>query len=312
MRVGSSNRQGFTLIEMLIVAALIALFAGLAMIGAQQLYDDGRRKAMFDETKSIGSNLSFAYQDVGFYPRIGLLGLSMDYIRFSNGTAPALTYYCRPGMDTYGFYGSGRFTTTINPLFAIKNWRAPYMSISELRAMHSGGGKSGVVKMRLSDREYSSFSPGNSTQTANDDLSLVDWPTDTWGNPYMFYQVVSDPAYVSGRNTHGLRLVKSPTEEGSYFTAVVSYGRNKVPGGGEDIYRHPGFPLQQLYVKGDLVQTNGPADYTLKSYTASDARLKLDLTTGAMDTFAESVQGAQAPNIGIMDTGSDDIYFKFN
>ena len=40
---GCSAPHGFTLLEILIVGALIALFAGLAIFSAQQFYDDGKR-----------------------------------------------------------------------------------------------------------------------------------------------------------------------------------------------------------------------------------------------------------------------------
>lgn len=316
MPVIRGHRRGFTLIEMLIVSAMIVLLAGLAIIGAQQMYEATKKKVNQDETKSIATALSQCKQDVGFYPRLHMLGVPQSLVLFRQGTPAQIavnsitSFYTRPGFDTYGFYGSGyaMFGNALaNPVFHIyKFWKPPYMEVSEARASNqSGGRRSGIIRMRLSDAEYQVGFPKG---VGGEDPSLVWWPTDAYGNPYMVYHLCSDsPAYYSSTNPKGLRLIMAPTEEASYMNVVVSYGPNHAPGG-NNTPGAPGFPNDALYVPGDLFGT--VADYTLKSVTSTNATARIDLTKAYMVGMAPSITNNTA-NPGIFDSGSDDIFFKF-
>ena len=51
------NRKGFTLVEILIVAALIALFAGMAIGGGAYLVDSSKRKATIVEARTVAHDL---------------------------------------------------------------------------------------------------------------------------------------------------------------------------------------------------------------------------------------------------------------
>src|SRR5690606_6989864 len=61
---------GFTLIEMLVVAALIAIFAGLAVFNIVEQLNREKEKAAIAEARSIATAMSFAHDDLGFYPRL--------------------------------------------------------------------------------------------------------------------------------------------------------------------------------------------------------------------------------------------------
>ncbi len=76
IRRGKATRA-FTLIELLIVGALIALFAGLAIFGAQQAYLDNQRKAMIGEARQVATSLDLAYADVNFFPALCFLDKSL-------------------------------------------------------------------------------------------------------------------------------------------------------------------------------------------------------------------------------------------
>ena len=78
------RRRGFTLIEILIVGALISLLSGIAIFAVKQMYDSNRRKAMFDETRSIGTALHFAYEDLGFFPRLSVVGKTKSLLTFTS------------------------------------------------------------------------------------------------------------------------------------------------------------------------------------------------------------------------------------
>lgn len=323
MPVISGHRRGFTLIEMLIVSAMIVLLAGLAILGAQQLYESTKKKAVQDEVKSIATTLSQCKQDVGFYPKINLLGVPSALVLFRQGTpaqkkaGSVASYYCRPGFDTYGFYGSGLASfgnTLANPVFQVMQfWKPPYMQVSEARAANTTGRRTGIVRMRLSDAEYHSGFPTSVPYNGGDDPSLVWWPTDAYGNPYMVYHISSDPTFGPPQypqNPKGLRLILAPTEEASYMNVVVSYGPNHNPGGSwPNNGGNGGYPNAALYVPGDLFGT--VADYTLKSVTSPNAQCRIDLTMPFMAAIAQSLDNNNPNNPGTFNNGSDDIFFKF-
>jgi len=304
-----SGGRGFSLIEMLIVGALIALFAGLAMFAAQHWYNENRRKAMFDECKSIGTSLSLSHDDISFFPRLYLLDLPVSMI-FING-------FARPGFDTYGYYNTAAPVSSL-----LTNWKGPYTKISSARSSMYPSGGHGLCKMRLSDSGWANL--GINTNDPNNDPSLVNWPTDTWGTPYAIYQVKSDTNIMSPTNPKGLRLVSGPAEEGDYFTAVVSYGPNRVPGGTGDMDTHPSESDQAaqllkcgLFIKGDSLHPGQPpsaavADYTLRSISGGgDASLS---NQTFITNFAQSIESAflnDPTKIGIQDPGSDDIFWAF-
>ena len=295
---GSARERGFTLIEMLIVGSLIALFSGIAMFGIQQMYDSNREKIMRAEASELGTALSFAHDDLGFFPRLDLLSLPKPLLVFEQ-TGQAT--YLRPSVDNYG--ADGITGPQVNNLS--ENWKGPYLGMAETRKRSHG-----IVKMRLSDP----LSPNFQAPDGIGDVSLVDWPSDTWGNPYVLYQVTIDPAFKTGTNQLGLRLIANPTESANYFNAVVSYGPNKVPGGNENSTGDIATALfgAALYVKGDIGGSN-QAQFTLKSIYASDSALQL-ASTDFIQRLANSLENPNTTDpafSGILEDGSDDIIFRF-
>jgi prepilin-type N-terminal cleavage/methylation domain-containing protein len=314
-----ARARGFTLIEIMIVAALLTLFAGLAIFGVQQMYDSNKRKAMFDETRQIGVGLSFARDDIGFFPRLNMIEHSLTLILF-NG--PVI----RPGFDTYGYMTES--ATQINNV--INNWKGPYMQVSEARAGLAQGQK-GLTQMRLPEGEPST------APSELGDLSLVKWPTDIWGNPYVVYLISSDANVASADNPKGLRLIERPGELPSYMAAVVSYGENGLPGGNDNSYTggtagnyvrnvlseaalflpwdeaNPGsIPGAGTDAFLELYTTHRASVYTLKSMQGSG---QSDLTQLTNETLAQSIE-ALAPDsatgaVGILDKGSDDVFWRF-
>ncbi|MGB9692764.1 MAG: type II secretion system protein, partial [Candidatus Sumerlaeaceae bacterium] len=70
---GRYSRKGFTLAEMLIVAALIALFSGLFIFSIETQYTLNKQKASVAECRQIATAMSFAQQDMGFFPKMCFL-----------------------------------------------------------------------------------------------------------------------------------------------------------------------------------------------------------------------------------------------
>lgn len=198
------NQHGFTLIEILIVGVLISLFAGLAIFNVQETYRSNLRKATIGEVRQLGTALALANQDLGVFPKIPLLMYSKTQMQAEG--------YQLTGSEDFWFANVDAFRNEpgIGPVaFRVKqDWATtPYFGASQTRKTISGGG---VVIM-----DYGSIG------TSNVEL---DWPSDPWGNPYVFYSLNVDI------QTNEKSFVENTTEVGNYFVGVVSYGPNGVPG----------------------------------------------------------------------------------
>lgn len=96
-----TTKKGFTLIEFMVVMAMIAIFSGLGLasfVGSQQTGRDGKRKA---DLEAIRSALEIYRSDMGAYPA-GTGSLSPTYmttVPVDPKTGQAYTY--TPAGKTY-------------------------------------------------------------------------------------------------------------------------------------------------------------------------------------------------------------------
>lgn len=74
------NRKGFTLIEVLIVVAIIGILASVVLVGLGPLQKQGRDARRISDLKSVQAGLEIYYGKCGFYP-----GNSID----AQGVCPA-------------------------------------------------------------------------------------------------------------------------------------------------------------------------------------------------------------------------------
>ncbi|MBN1901378.1 hypothetical protein JW926_08665 [Candidatus Sumerlaeota bacterium] len=188
--------------EIIIVAALISLFSGLATFGVQQMLNNSKLKAVIGETRQVGSSLIFAHQDVGFYPKIGYLMHTADLIDNRFGW---------DRVDSIGLaisLNKGQYT--------YNNWRGPYFAASPSRNQLSARFKS-IVTMNLHPT-YQGYE------------NSMPWPADQWGNPYVLYLFKYDPL------EDRWQFIETLGEEPNFFAAVVSYGPNGVPGSPDGSY----------------------------------------------------------------------------
>jgi prepilin-type N-terminal cleavage/methylation domain-containing protein len=307
--MGAHRQAGFTLVELLVVGLLISLFSTIAIFNMQRFFDDSKRKAVFDEVKSLGTALSFAYDDIGFYPRLHLLSLPRSLVVDRDNSGQVVM---RPGFDTYGFLGA--FSTPARNIF--ENWSGSYMGVSEARTRLAQGQK-GLVPVRLPDTS------GTGSNFGGDDNSLVNWPTDVWGNPYVIYLVRSDASLTGGlaSNPKGLFFIQSYSDDPDFMVAVVSYGPNGIPGGsvGNGGFLpdpasadYANLRAASLFVEGDLVGTE--AAFTLRAVNSTDSSasfLDANFANNYPDSITHSNPDISVGRVGILDTGSDDIVWKF-
>ncbi len=318
-------RHGFTLVEMLIVAALIALFSAIAIIGIQAQFEANQRKAIIGESRQVAQALDFAYNDIGFFPKIAHLQASLTTLQLDSeikygGNEDAIFSF----LDSLGIN-----VLPGSPLArqSRENWRGPYFAASQSRTRVSQG-KGGSVKM---------------ITTPSDNVGF-DWPVDVWNNPYMHYVLNVDrtdsanPTLYFANQTQddsgNIVSLNRPGVEGNFITAVVSYGPNQVPGGGS-LFQSPGdsvvpndgspWGLRMYYgnpndkanpktlKRGpDLLDANSNGRAIANAWTRLFAQNAGNLGQLADSDDPDPVDigdGILSTKLGITDTGSDDVVF---
>jgi prepilin-type N-terminal cleavage/methylation domain-containing protein len=311
-RIGR-RRRGFTLVELVIVGALIALFAGLAVFSIQQQFRNNQKKAMIAEARNIGAALDLSHMDVGIFPKLTFMEESEPGLRFVGSEIFGPTDQLRifNHMDIYG-----RDTSGI--AFPISSgWKGPYFALSQSRRGF-GQGSGGFVYMQLEDDMVGSSAESRTRR----------WAADAYGNPWTVYMLdiiqqpngTSELRFVSARGPEGQRA----TTLGNYVNAVVSYGYNQVPGGSEEIAQRAdlltdaraglrlysgriGSPTEPFIILEPEVFSNGNDLTHRRAANAWSAQFFVN--AGFPDTLLTDPAG-NTP-IGITDTGSDDIVFEF-
>lgn len=289
--------RGFTLLEIMVVAMLITLLSGIAIISIQALFDQNRYKAMFPEAAEIGTALSFAYNDTGIYPRLCLINQPIDtmVITTSNNTLLA-----RPHMDTYGYLNA-----TMKANIIKTSWKGPYGGKSPARLSQ---GQRAHILMRLVDIQTIGYA-AQFQQAADYNIQIVDWPADTWANPWMVYQV--SKTVTNGQPVY--HLIQTG-EEPNFLNAVVSYGANHIPGGNQATQLHQANYYDEMKNRAALFFESGTAgaDFELRSYGSNILPLSTLTSAQIQDSFyfpgtADASTGA----VGMLEEGTDDIVWKF-
>lgn len=292
-----SAQRAFTLLEILIVGALITLFSGIAIIAVQEMYNLNRGKAMYAEAQQIGTALSMAYNAIGFYPRLHTLNQQHSNVVVTGSSNQLLSL---PHMDTYGYLNATMKAGTIDT-----NWKGPYSAKSTTRLSQ---GQRSFVKMRLTDPQTISYAALFQQQTAMN-IQIVDWPSDTWSNPWMVYHV----SKTMNNGTPVYRLCK-PGEEPDFKNCVVSYGPNHVPGGNLETASNLPAYFDFLKTKAALYfdDTTGQANYVLRSYSSTQFDLDALTSDQLRDSFYyPGTVDPQIGAVGMFEEGTDDIIWEF-
>ncbi|MFH0793015.1 MAG: prepilin-type N-terminal cleavage/methylation domain-containing protein, partial [bacterium] len=219
--------RGFTLVEIIIVGALIAIFSGIAVFSIQQIFQSNLRKVAIGEAHQIGTAVAFAKNDMGIFPKLGFLDSPKGGIVNASGAL-------NPVAGTYFDYMSFPLTGLTSRITA--NYAGPYFAMSQSRQGISQGRK-GIVKMHF----------------AGDPTTEINWPADPWGNPYVLYLIKYVPA--TGTSV-GFRFINSPTEEPD-VALVVSYGQDGLP----ELGGNPNGRLYNVLVQGQVYELPAATDY---------------------------------------------------
>lgn len=308
LRWTKRQQAGFTLIEILIVAALIALLSGIAAINIQRAYVDNQRKATFGECYNISTALQFAYDDTQVYPKLCFLSHNIHFL------APPV----QPGAPSPGPFllsGFEYIGHEVNqpPTVAkriIENWAQGfgsngYFSAPAGRRGMFQGRRGGVIKMEIPEDVYQ-----NLVSSPDRDHPIYDWPADPWGRPYVVYLIDQ-----SGVTPEGLPNVFFPTshfrrhEDVVFVRAVVSYGPNGIPGGSAEWSTAEVNALTpySLYRRDDRLY---PDESDYRALRPSEYNENIGGATRAQ-SWSFSRLNPSIPLIGVTDDGSDDIIREF-
>jgi prepilin-type N-terminal cleavage/methylation domain-containing protein len=269
-----SANKGFTLVEILIVAALIALFSGMAIISTSYMVQQSKRKSAVADARTLASVLSISHMNLGFFPKLGYLSLALTQIQYRQTQTIEEAPKLPPDFDVIGFD-----SPSIHASRVFEAWGGPYYPSSASRKSLTGG-KGYSVRMQMP------------TNAVNGEPVIVDWPADPWGSPYV--------VYLLSNKSDGLGWVTSPFMKPDYFAAVVSYGPDGIPGSPANGILSPDIRKKaddyKLYRKqGEMFYALAPEEYN---------RNRLLALRMSDPDFGYMGQGVA---YGIQDPGSDDI-----
>lgn len=269
------HNSGFTLIEMLVVAALIAIFAGLAVFNIVEQLNREKEKAALAEARSIATAMSFAHNDMGFYPKLCFLRFGVDELAQLIAPTGPLPF---SGIDWFDRGGPNMRNQILS------NWGEKYMA---------GSMPEKFVTMTLN------FRNGGSQD--------VRWPCDPFNTPYTAYLLKIGPAPGAPAGSPPVISWADDTlgDQANYFAGVISYGRNKVPG---FAWNDP-----TAMTRGENYRLfAGPVGGNQRHFTMSptvfdQARLEWFTDSEPNPTLGEPFTNPPHPR----DAGSDDKYFEF-
>ncbi len=331
----TANRRGFTLVELVIVGALIALFSTLAIFGVQQQFRSNIRKATIGETRQLAQSLDFANLDTSVFPKLCWLGQSEEQMRLLGDQVSAGNDLIPfDDVDIYGRRPGGGANRLSFATRMSQNWEGSYFAMSQSRA-GAAQGRGGFVYMVLPELGVPTgvFNGPNSTSTPS-----IRWPADPYNNPYVVYLLDIDRG-PTGTDQAQLQFVtddspENATTKGNFVNAVVSYGPNHVPGGHEffradfqrpagseaDVLDEPGAGAFQfrLYSGFPGSRINGIVTFQYlerDEFTPERANVwSRDFIIewqGTLFNVADIAEDENGQPSGIADTTSDDIVFEF-
>lgn len=104
------NRKGFTLIEMLIVVAIIAILAGSVLVGLGPVQKQGRDSRRISDLRQVQNALELYYNKTASYPTVSTWAdLKTTLTTGSDSVTTNLPTDPRDGVGSYGYryYSNG-------------------------------------------------------------------------------------------------------------------------------------------------------------------------------------------------------------
>ncbi len=206
-----NKKSGFTLLEIIVVAALISLLSGIAVISIRTLYERAQINTTRAEVGQISKALSFAHQDTGIFPKFHVLEQPVTVLEDEDIFPPE-------ALENIHYIGMDLRQADMRRI--LERWNGPYWGVSVRRNNPPVNvGPDGLIGTDEDEIPYNFL-----------------LPIDPFGNPYVLYLLTYDPDHELS-DEHGVRPIQSPSEDPDFMCAVVSYGPSGLPGGDPDIER---------------------------------------------------------------------------
>ncbi len=274
-----SHSKAFTLVEIIVVSALIALIAGIATLSWHTLMLQTKKKTTHGDVRTLAHSLSATHFDIGMFPKLCFLYQPKEQFNLDYGVNTL------PG----DFDGVGHPNQVLGPRTRkiLSDWEGPYYNNPRGRGGFNPGGAGGVVQMELPDGK------------------VIDWPADPWDNPYVVYLVNIETGGTPTDPTIGISWIKNPYEKPNHTAIVVSYGPNRVPGGTDDPVRNGPFLIEAA--RYTLYTEVNRKHYQALTYQELSSNTPVNRLTALTNDQPFGYLGDPAFP-GIMDPESDDIY----
>jgi prepilin-type N-terminal cleavage/methylation domain-containing protein len=192
-----SNQGGFTLIEVIVAIAVVAILAGIITPSVIKHLDDSKRARAQNDCLVIGSSIANFYKDVGRMPNMNAAGNAGITLLVGTGNTPTL--------------GAG-----------IGTWNAA-----------TTGATTDLLSNHLIDDQPKGQTGNIYPQTAGAELTwrgpyLSSFPSDPWGNRYAV-NIGSAVTWVLSAGPNG--------QVQTAFNPVVAAGTVPTAGGDDIVYR---------------------------------------------------------------------------
>jgi prepilin-type N-terminal cleavage/methylation domain-containing protein len=278
---------GFTLIEIIVVAVMIAILSAIGLISVQSFMGRARIRVVLGETYQIASAMSFARDDIGFYTKLSFLLLGENEIGQSLGQIDA-TNRLNTGFEYFG--------NDVDPLTTrvATGWAGPYMGMSQ--------GRRGLGGPTIVSFVFPSVTGSGLGSTSNP----IDGPGDAWNQPYVLYLMNIDTrGNIGFINSAGASTsdVGQFTDVPNFFSAVVSHGPNGRPAG-----ELTDLPSQFPAAAADAVNGNQFIRDNMMLYRDLDVRTFVYETLEPED-YNDPLRITSY--FGVVDRNSDDLVKEF-
>ena len=137
----SKKQLGFTVVEIVVVIAVIGILAGISVLGYSSIRDDARNATVETDLRGIGAKMESYYAQTGTYPAATSAALSAsNTISVTRDAYPATAYnflYCLISDGTNKRYavvgrsasGKGFYFSSVDGFKPTGNWVNSYTSM---------------------------------------------------------------------------------------------------------------------------------------------------------------------------------------
>jgi general secretion pathway protein G len=156
------SRKGFTLIEILIVVAIISILASVVLVGLGPTQQSGRDARRLSDIREVQTGLELYFSKCGFYPgsaSCGGAGTAIDYTNMATAlTGSSIGVSTVPNDPTVGksyWYGTNAGGTSYVLCTALENANnAAFINYTLPSLTGFSGGDSAIDSVTVSSSTY--------------------------------------------------------------------------------------------------------------------------------------------------------------